>query len=138
MIQRIQTIWLLLATTCVFLTMQFSTYVGNSKDDLPMAFLNGKYNALFTIFTTAVGVATLISIFLFRNRRLQIKINVLAVFMQLGLISLYFFEIQKFIGKGAFALMGSLLHFIVIVSLLLSLKGILADNKIIKDSDRLR
>jgi len=41
MIQRIQSIWLLFAAVCVFLTLKFSTYVGTNKDLIPSTFLNG-------------------------------------------------------------------------------------------------
>lgn len=138
MIQRIQTIWLLLATICIFLTMHFPTYTGNSKDDIPYAILNGKYNALFTIFTSGVGVAILITIFLFKNRKLQFRINLFTIFLLVGLLIYYFFEANKFVGMGNLSFVGTTLHIATFTFLILSLKGILADNKIIKDSDRLR
>jgi Domain of unknown function (DUF4293) len=137
MIQRIQSIWLFLAAVCVFLTMQFSTYVGNSKDDIPMTFVNGKLNPIFIICTVAVAVAILISIFFFKNRKLQIKLCFVALALQLGLMTLYFFEIKGFIGMGAYTL-GSLLHIGTICFLLLAVKGIMSDEKLIKDSNRLR
>ena len=137
MIQRIQSIWLLFAAVCVFLTLKFSTYVGTNKDLIPSTFLNGVATLPLIFVTLAVGILTLITIFLYKNRRLQLRLTILAVLLEAGLIFLYYKEIQTFIGKGTFSIT-AILHVAVIVFLILAARGISSDNKLIKDSNRLR
>ena len=137
MIQRIQSIWLLLAAVCVFLTLKFSTYVGTNKDLIPSTFLNGIATLPLIFVTLAVGILTLITIFLYKNRKLQLRLTILAVLLETGLIFLYYEEIQTFIGKGTFSIT-AILHVAVIVFLILAARGISSDNKLIKDSNRLR
>ena len=137
MIQRIQSIWLLFAAVCVFLTLKFSTYVGTNKDLIPSTFLNGVATLPLIFVTLAVGILTLITIFLYKNRKLQLRLTILAVLLEAGLIFLYYKEIQTFIGKGTFSIT-AILHVAVIVFLILAARGIRSDNKLIKDSNRLR
>jgi len=137
MIQRIQSIWLLLAAVCVFLTLKFSTYVGTNKDLIPSTFLNGIATLPLIFVTLAVGILTLITIFLYTNRKFQLRLTILAVLLEAGLIFLYYKEIQTFIGKGTFSIT-AILHVAVIGFLILAARGISSDNKLIKDSNRLR
>ena len=137
MIQRIQSIWLFLAAVCVFLTLKFSTYVGTNKDLIPSSFLNGIATLPLIFVTLAIGILTLITIFLYKNRKLQLRLTILAVLLETGLIFLYYEEIQTFIGKGTFSIT-AILHVAVIVFLILAARGINSDNKLIKDSNRLR
>ena len=137
MIQRIQSIWLFLAAVCVFLTLKFSTYVGTNKDLIPSSFLNGIATLPLIFVTLAVGILTLITIFLYKNRKLQLRLTILAMLLEAGLIFLYYNEIQTFIGKGTFSIT-AILHVAVIFFLILAARGINSDNKLIKDSNRLR
>ena len=137
MIQRIQTIWLLLAAVCVFLTLKFSTYVGTNKDLIPSTFLNGIATLPLIFVTLAVGILTLITIFLYKNRKLQLRLTLLGMLLQAGLIFLYYREIQTFVGQGTFSIT-AIFHAGVLLFLILSARGISSDNKLIKDSNRLR
>ena len=137
MIQRIQSIWLLLAAVCVFLTLKFSTYVGTNKDLIPSTFLNGIATLSLIFATLAVGILTLITIFLYKNRKLQLRLTLLAVLLEVGLIFLYYKEIQTFVGKGTFSIT-AIFHAGVLLFLILGARGISSDNKLIKDSNRLR
>ena len=137
MIQRIQTIWLLLAAVFVFLTLKFSTYVGTNKDLIPSTFLNGIATLPLIFATLAVGILTLITIFLYKNRKLQLRLTLLAVLLEVGLIFLYYKEIQTFVGKGTFSIT-AIFHAGVLLFLILGARGISSDNKLIKDSNRLR
>lgn len=137
MIQRIQSIWLLLAAICVFLTLKFSTYVGTNKDLIPSTFLNGIATLPLIFVTLAVGILTLITIFLYKNRKLQLRLTILAMILEASLIFLYYREIQTFVGQGTFSIT-AILHAGVILFLILGAKGISSDDKLIKDSNRLR
>jgi uncharacterized membrane protein len=136
MIQRIQTIWLFLAAVCVFLTMYFSTYAGADPAGL-LRLIQGISNTILVITTSLVGVVSLIAIFLFKNRKLQIKITFVALLIEFVLAFFYYREITNLNGKGTFSI-SALLHVGVVVFLLLAAKGINSDEKLIKDSNRLR
>ena len=137
MIQRIQTIWLLLAAVMVFLTLKFSTYFGTNKDLIPSSFLNG-LATLPLIFTTfATGIVALAGIFLYKNRKLQFRFTLLGILLQVLLMFLYFKEIQTYVGKGNFSIT-AVFHAGVLLFFILAAQGIKRDDKLIKDSNRLR
>ena len=137
MIQRIQSIWLLLAAICVFLTLKFSTYVGTNKDLIPSSFLNGIATLPLIFVTLATGIIAVVTIFLYKNRKQQWWFTVLAMLLEAGLLFLYYKEIQTYVGKGAFSIT-SILHALVIVFLVLAARAISSDEKLVKESNRLR
>ena len=136
MLQRIQTIWLLFASVCAFLTLKFSTYSGTTKDLIPSAFLTGTSTIPLIMATLAVGIVSLITIFLYKNRKLQLRLTLLSILLEAVLIFLYYNQIKTFTG-GAIS-MTALFHLGVIVFLILAARGISSDEKLIKDSNRLR
>jgi peptidoglycan/LPS O-acetylase OafA/YrhL len=136
MLQRIQTIWLLFASVCVFLTLKFSTYSGTTKDLIPSAFLTGTSTIPLIMVTLAVGIVSLITIFLYKNRKLQLRLTLLSILLEALLIFLYYNQIKTFTG-GAISIT-ALFHLGVIVFLILAARGISSDEKLIKDSNRLR
>lgn len=137
MIQRIQSIWLLLAAVCAFLTLKFSTYVGTNKDLIPSSFLNGIATLPLIFVTLATGIVALVTIFLYKNRKQQWWFTLLTGVLEVGLIFLYYKEIQTYVGKGTFSIT-AILHGAVILFLILAARGISSDEKLIKDSNRLR
>jgi Domain of unknown function (DUF4293) len=136
MIQRIQSIWLFLAAVCVLLTMQFSTYAGADAAGL-LQLIKGTSNTFLVITTSMVAVVSMIALFLFNNRKLQIRIVFIAILTELVLLFFYYNAIHNLASSGAFSVT-ALLHAAVITFLLLAAKGISNDEKLIKDSNRLR
>ena len=136
MIQRKQTIWLLLAIICIFLTMNFATYVGAHKDDV-IHMLKGTENTILVILTSAIGVTCMITIFLFKNRTLQFRIALIALFLEFVLVAIYLKEIVALPVKGTFGI-ASMLHVAVVAFILLAIVGIKGDDKLLKESNRLR
>ena len=139
MIQRIQSVWLLLATICAFLTIQFSFYSGNRLVNGQSTFmeLTGKTAPLYLlILSVAAGLGALISIFLFKDRKTQMRLVVAALLVSIGNIALYFMEIKNF-DTGSFTLT-SVFVFAVPVFLLLAIRGIYKDQRLVKSLDRLR
>ncbi len=130
MIQRIQSIWLLLAAIAVFLTINFPFYIG------PFEAITGTSNIFILILSSALGGAILVSIFLFKQRRVQTRLVIVCILVECLVIFLYIREINKQ-DTGNFAL-GSILHPVIIVLLILAVKGIYHDAKIIRESNRLR
>lgn len=135
MIQRIQTIWLLLAAAASFATLKLSFYSGN-KDNNLFEELTGSSHFLLLILSVAVGLLALITIFLFKNRKLQIRLSLLGIVLQLVALVIYFQQIKTYV-QGNFTLT-SALSFIIPVFFILAWLGIRKDEKLIKSMDRLR
>lgn len=138
MIQRIQSVWLLLASIFDAITFRFPFYVGDwKKDTIPNTVdLNAQSTTTFTVLTVITGVLAFVSIFLFSNRKLQLRLTYLGILLSAVLLVLYFLEIGNFNG-GDIALW-CLFYFAVLLFYLLAARGIRSDQKLIKSLDRLR
>ena len=136
MLQRIQTIWLLLAATAAFLGLQFPYYTGTNKQGIPSYDLKGTETVPLILATAAVAVLALVTIFLYKNRKLQLRLCVAGIALQALVIFLYY-SIQKDFLQGTYALT-ALLQGCCVLFLFLAAKGISNDDKIIKESNRLR
>jgi hypothetical protein len=82
------------------------------------------------------GVLAFVNIFLFINRKLQLKLTYTGLALCAVLLTLYFLEIGHFFS-GDIALW-SLFYFAIFVFYLLAARGIRKDEKLIKSLDRLR
>ena len=136
MIQRIQSIWLLLASVVSFLTLKLSFYSGTYLPDNLYHQLNGTQNLGLMIVTIGLGILTLITIFLFKNRVTQLWLCIVAILLDVLLIFLYYQQTKDF-SKGDYAFT-AVSHVVIITALVLAARGINGDEKLIKDSNRLR
>ena len=138
MIQRIQSIWLLLASACAFISLKVPFYSGTNAVNVPSYRLMGTENFTLMLLTIAIGVTALFSIFLYSNRKLQIRLCILGILLEGFLIYLYYRETTTFIaGTGTFSLT-AILQLLILIFFFLAIRGISKDNKIIKESNRLR
>ena len=136
MIQRVQTIWMLLAAIIVFLTLKFSFYSGTLAAGNVYHELIANDYWLLLILTGGLGTGILINIFLYKNRKLQSRILLLALILEGTIIFLYVQKTEKF-STGSFTIWSSL-HIVVVVCLFFAARGVLRDAKVIRDSNRLR
>lgn len=139
MIQRIQTLWLALAALAAVLTLRFSVFSGNKKDAaqvLTWKELTATSNLIIAIFTIAVAVIAAIVIFLYKNRRLQLRLSLLSLLLTIIILALYYYETKKF-AQGKYDLT-ALVALSIPVFLLLAIRGIYKDDRLIKNADRLR
>jgi len=139
MLQRIQTIWLFLAAVCAFLGFEFAFYSGTiSENDIVNGFkkLNGTSNVQLIVATTAVAVVALLAIFLYKNRKLQLRLCLAGILLEAILIFLYYTEVKKFTA-GTYSL-AALLQACTLLFFVMAARGIRNDEKIIKESSRLR
>lgn len=136
MIQRIQTVWLLLAAACAFAGFKFSFYSGNKLNDPALYELNARSASLLMVGTIAVGALALVSIFLFKQRSAQRWLCILGILVQLVLLFLYYNETTGFV-KGNYSLT-ALLQVLVPLAFVMAIRGINKDSKLLKESDRLR
>ena len=152
MIQRRQSIYLFLAMafTALLWISPFDFLITENHQDLenvPAAFVDGKYNIydhiIFSVLATLGAIVSFFAIFLYRNRKLQIRISQFALLLNVALlvISLVIFyqsvvEIsniliwQPYIG-WANPVLASL-------CIIFAIKLIQKDEKLVKSMDRLR
>ena len=136
MIQRIQSVWLFLAGLCGLAGLKLPFYSGTDPNGIPSSTLEATDQPQLLFPTVIVGILAFITIFLFRNRSLQLKLALAALFIQLLVIFFYIQGAMSYIG-GTFALTCVLQAF-AILFLLLAIGGIRKDEKIIRNSNRLR
>ncbi len=136
MIQRIQSVWLLLAAACAFATFKFPYYTGTNVKGLSPYELTASENFLLMLTTAVVGGLAFFLIFLFKKRELQLRLCVLGILLEALLIFLYYREVQTF-TKGTYALT-AILHSVIVICFFLAARGIHKDQKMVKNSDRLR
>ena len=136
MIQRVQTVWMLLAALAVFLTLKFLFYSGTLISDNQYHPLLATDHLLILILTSALGTGIVINIFLFKNRKVQSRIILIAIILECLIIFLYIKQTDQY-SAGSYSLW-SALHILIIIFLFLAARGIYKDSKLIKDSNRLR
>lgn len=141
MIQRVQSLWLLLAAICAFITYTLVLYSGTLVDGSKKLFALGDHFLLVAIII-ALGVLSLVTIFLFKNRKLQSKLTILGIVLALGYLALQYFSIETFkkdnaIVTGSYQI-AALLPILIVIFLILAARGISKDEKLVKSLDRLR
>lgn len=135
MIQRIQSIWLLLAAACGFTTLVASFYIGSSGT-LPVEHFTAKTNNWLLIYTVIAATLSAVTIFLYKNRPLQIKLSLAALGISILNIAIYFISIKKYTSGGI--ALESVAAFAIPIFLLLAIRAIWKDEKLVKSTDRLR
>ncbi|MVN90756.1 DUF4293 family protein [Mucilaginibacter aquatilis] len=155
MIQRVQSIYLFLASLAIFalylFTLANNVYINNIPTSIKVTGLMQDVNrqqqqiqsfVALTAATAVVALLPLVTIFLFRNRKQQI---VLAYVTILAIIGHSFWVAQTVKGVvGAVTLntsnfgIGLFLAPIAILLILLAIKAIKRDNALVRSADRLR
>ena len=155
MIQRIQTLYLLLATAMMsltlFLPLATIVYGGNEmiikaftvssvegfSDSLPL------YLGLVLAATTALLLAI---IFIYKKRMVQIRLCVAAIVLLLGsalLIGLYCYRFCTILAELNYDIImtvgfASLMPVVAIIPVVLAIRGIARDEALIRSLDRIR
>ena len=136
MIQRLQSLWLLLAAVCAFLTFRVSFFYGLKTGATANEELNAASAMLLIITAAITGLGAFIAIFLYKNRKLQLRITAVVLVVSILNLVLYFMHTKEY-ATGKFSLT-SVVSFVIPVLLLLAIRGIWKDQKLIKSLDRLR
>jgi Domain of unknown function (DUF4293) len=140
MIQRQQTLWLLLATTAGILSFMFPFVTGTELVEKTTMQKPAEIDAgsrFFILLLTIASIAiSTITIFLFKNRKQQQWLCLLGVLMSGLLIFLYILEMNKLI-KPTLALF-CVLPFAMLVGYFLAFRNIRKDEKLVKSLDKLR
>lgn len=158
MIQRVQSIYLVLATLAGAMTffLPFAHFYASDAEVAEYAMF-GVFNVQSQvvemtspfgfpawIFGAFAVLIPLISIFLYKNRPLQTRIVRLAYLINLGFVVYLFFAIDainKTVFEGALDILhhaGFYMPVIAIVFCFLAVRGIKADEALVKSLDRIR
>jgi len=141
MLQRMQSIWLLLAAVSAFLTIKFSFYSGNLEtpgQPASFQYLTATFNIWILIVTIALVSVAAIDIFLYKNRKLQGRLAILGIILSLLNIFLYLKEIHRFVEHQGSHTISSIFVFLIPIFFFLAVRGIYRDQKLVKSLDRLR
>ena len=153
MIQRIQTVYLLLSAVLISLMhllpiakiypganaviefRSFGFYYENTSESLIPSV---PVLLLFCV----VGVLYLVAVFLYRNRNLQARIcrlNILLLIGSIGLMAYYIIHVHKQTDAGGMtAKIAAIFPLIVIVLTWLAIRGILKDEALVRSVDKIR
>jgi peptidoglycan/LPS O-acetylase OafA/YrhL len=141
MIQRIQSLWLLLAGIAGLITYKMPLWSGKLQDGSIKNFVGSENLALFAAIV-ATCVLGFVTIFLFRNRKLQKNLSTLGVFLSLGIVALEFFIVDDYKKSLNFMesswKIGAIMPILMVILFFLAYQGIRNDEKLIKSVDRLR
>jgi hypothetical protein len=141
MIQRIQSIWLLIVALAAFATYTLTLYVGKLSNGTEKVFQLAD-DFLLVIIIIALGMLAIICLFLFRNRKLQFKLSVLGVIFSIAFLFLEYIRVEDFkknnlVESGSYQI-GALLPLVMVVFYFLAARGIYKDERLVKSMDRLR
>ncbi len=147
MIQRIQSIFLVLAAACAFCLFAFPFGTTESPVADNTIYADGVYNihdsvALLALFCVAGGLA-FISIFLFKNRKTQLLLGRLAIIANIiGFVMVIVFYINNSStlkeGQDQENIIGFALPLAFLVFAFLAQRAISKDDKLVDSMDRLR
>jgi hypothetical protein len=140
MIQRIQSVWLLVAAVLAGASFKLSFFSGNKLNATTNVKEWIEFTANQSVFTmiiaVAIAVASLIAIFMYKDRKRQMLVTLTTTVVSIVQIFLYFNAKSNFIEAKLD--LGSLLGFAIPVCLALASKSIYNDDKLVKSADRLR
>ena len=141
MIQRVQTIWLLLAAVAGFLLTQVPIYVGSLAGVVARKY-SATENLLMFALAAVAALLGFIAIFLFKNRKTQLRLTTIGIFVSIALIAIEVWQIGSF-GEANPTLKGSyywgaLLPIAMMVFFIMAASNIRKDEKLVKSLDRFR
>jgi len=148
MIQRIQTIFLLGVVILSAVLLKLPVYMiqpaasANSPEVAPeihSVLLSS--NALLLIVNCAIGVVAFVTIFLYKNRNLQIRLGNLGILLTCALIGLLIFSADS-ISSGTNQVVhysfGEYLPMVELLLFFLAVRKIKKDEELVRSADRLR
>lgn len=142
MLQRIQSLWLLLAGLIMAATFKIALFSGNIvREGTPSQFenLTAGSSILLAILVAISALLSLFIIFQYKNRKSQIKLILINLLVAIVAVILFYQQTQLFVpGESSPFFLALIFPVISIFFLILALRGINKDEKLIKSLDRLR
>ncbi len=150
MIQRIQSVWLLLAAifsagVFMFNILNISYVDPATGAEVTKGVKLLEYSYIMAVLAIVVVALPLVAIFMFKNRKRQVNMSLLAIVLNIGFIAFHltFFKdsfLAKFNMPSQSTSYGiaSFLPVAAIVFLAMAISGIRRDEKLVRAADRLR
>jgi hypothetical protein len=139
MIQRQQSLWLVLSTVCGLLSYKLPFYTGTTiiNNKPAGADLDAGSTFFLLVLTGASIILSVITVFMFKDRKIQFRLALGGVFLSILILVIYFIEIRKFINPSSLSL-SCLLVFAMLAGYIMAARGIRRDEKLVKSLDKLR
>jgi hypothetical protein len=138
MLQRQQTLWLILSVVADLLSFKFpfATGKGLVKGLIADVSLNGGNHILLLLLTGACLIVAGITLFMYKDRKLQLKLCLAGMILSILLLIGYFVQFGK-IQRPTLAL-SCIFPFAVLAGFIMAFRGIRHDEKLVKSLDKLR
>lgn len=140
MLQRIQSIWLLLAATLSGLSFRFSFFSGNKLNTetnvKEWIEFNATQSTVTLLLAVAIAVASVVCVFMYKDRKRQLLIAVGLIALSILNIVLYFNASKSFTESNTD--LTALISLGIPILLILAAIGIYKDEQLVKKADRLR
>lgn len=147
MIQRIQTVYLLLAAVLGGVISFYNPNLWRARLVTgSYQYFSGQSSYLYFILVMLLVVVAAVCIFLFKKRRLQFRLTVINLLISLAVIALQYLKIKseatrltdaRMLASSSY-LPAAFLPVVIVVLLFLAARGIYKDERLIKSLDRLR
>lgn len=145
MIQRKQSIWLLLAALCSVGVFLFPLYKGEIKagDVLQGKALMVPEHFPFVLIAAVMSLLPLVTIFMFRDRKRQVRMSAMGIVANSSFIALMLVTVTRWqsatppVLSGSYGV-GSVMPVMAIILLVMAILGIRGDEKLVRSVDRLR
>lgn len=154
MLQRLQTVFLILALVSISLTFVFDILAFSGENSVHYGILGLKsnldlssiqsYNWIVLGLVIAIMLVLVVAILQYKNRPLQMNLCRLTMFLSMGVVASLFFIINSLITKINFEDyiigygIGYFLPMVTLVFSFLALNRIRKDEELVKSVDRLR
>ena len=141
MIQRIQSIWLLLAGVAGLLTYKLPLWQGKLQDGSVKKFIGPESLLLFALIV-ATSVLAFVTIFLFKNRSQQKGLALIGILLSIGIVTLEFLLVEDYkkglnLAENSWQF-GAIMPILMIIFFIMARAGIAKDQKLVKSLERLR
>jgi hypothetical protein len=141
MIQRIQSLWLLLAAAAIFFVFKLPIAGGRTQTNtITEVFAAG--NLIMFIIAILLGLIALVALVMFKNRPNQKRLIWLGILLDIVFIVLMYFEMENLKTNPVLVTQtfktGAIFPVLYIILLIMAFNGIRHDEKLIKSVDRLR
>lgn len=146
MIQRIQSLYLLLAAAAGAAALSFDLWRATLSNGVKQP-VNASSNYLLFVLYIIIILLALVTIFLFKKRKLQFRLTIFNILFGFGALAYQYYVVQQTANKlnsggiiitSASYQLASFLPIVIIILLFLAARGIYKDEKLIKSLDRLR
>jgi glycerol-3-phosphate acyltransferase PlsY len=141
MIQRIQSVWLLLAGIAGLLTYKLPLWEGILQDNSVKSFIGPESLLLFAVII-ATCLLGFVTIFLYKNRSLQKNLAFVGMVLSVAIIAMEYFIVEDFKSLQNFKTsawkFGAIMPGLMLVFFVMAYQGIRRDEKMIKSLERLR